>query len=163
VSTRFYVVGTPIDLSDVQRMTLNAIPHEDNLPSVGLCFTKDEMDELLSVLYAGEHYFHKQFFPTLLLVTGGHVGVLCDFMRIIVAHDVCPTSDQSNVSFQSYRGLKSSGERYTWDMLLKMVGSRQLFTALTGASVFTRGLPQDVRSECGHCRCIFLVSFVPAM
>ena len=69
-STRFYVVGTPIDLSDMQRVTLNAIPHEDNLPSVGLCFTKDEMDELVSVLYAGEHCFHEQFSRTLLLVTG---------------------------------------------------------------------------------------------
>ncbi len=145
-STRFYVVETPIDLNDMQRVTLKPIPHKDNLPSVGLHFTKDEMDELVSVLYAGGHYFHERFFRSLLLVTGGHPGALCDFMRIIVANDVCPTShfdDQSKFTFQSYRGLKSSGKLYTWETLLKMVGPRQLFTTLSGASVFTRGLPQD--------------------
>jgi len=145
-STRFYVVGTPIDLNDMQRVTLKAIPHKDNLPSVGLCFTKDEMDELVSVLYTEGHYFHEWFFRTLLLVTGGHPGLLCDILRIIVADDVCPTldlDDQSNFTFQSYRGLKSSGELYTWNTLLKMVEPRKLFTALSGASVFTRGLPRD--------------------
>jgi len=145
-STRFYVVGTPIDLNDMQRVTLKAIPHKDNLPSVGLCFTKDEMDELVSVLYTEGHYFHERFFRTLLLVTGGHPGLFCDIMRIIAADDVCPTldlDDQSNFTFQSYRGLKSSRQLYTWDRLLKMVEPRKLFTALSGASAFTRGLPRD--------------------
>jgi hypothetical protein len=92
-STRFYVAGTPIYLSDMQRVTLKAIPHKDNLPAVGLCFTKDEMDEMVSVLYDGGHHFHERFFRNLFLVTGGHAGALCDVMRIIVAEDVCPTSD----------------------------------------------------------------------
>ena len=145
-SMRFYVVGTPIYLNDMQRVTLKAIPHNDNLPSVGLRFTKDEMDELVSVLYPEGHYFHDQFFSTLWLVTGGHIGAICDFMRIIVAHDVCPTSDlddHSNFTVQSYRELKTSGELYTWDRLMKMVRPREFFMALSGASVFRRGLPDD--------------------
>jgi hypothetical protein len=77
-STRFYVAGTPIDLNDMQRVTLKPIPHKDNLPAVGLCFTKDEMAEMVSVLYAGGHYFHEWFFRSLFLVTGGHPGALCD-------------------------------------------------------------------------------------
>ena len=145
-STRFFLKGIPIDLNDMQRVTLNAIPYDDDLPPVGLRLTKDEMDELISVLCPdpGRHYFHDWFFRSLLLVTGGHVGAVCDFMRIIVVDDVCPTSNldnQSNFTFQSYHKLKSSGELYTWDTLLKMVGPRQLFMALSGASVFTRGLP----------------------
>jgi hypothetical protein len=98
--------GTLIDLNDMQRVTLKAIPYNDNLPPVGLCFTEDEMDELISVLCPGRHYFHERFFRSLLLATGGHVGALCDFMRIIVVCSASDLDDQSNFTFQCIPGTR---------------------------------------------------------
>ena len=50
------------------------------------------------------------------------------------------TDDLSIFTFQSYRGLKGTDEHYTWDVFLRMVGLRDLFTKLVNTTIFARGL-----------------------
>ncbi len=84
--------GTPIHLKDEQRVSLKAVAHGDHLPPVGLLFTRDELDELVSVFYPqSTHYFHESFFRLPFLLTGGHAGAVCEFLTIIAGHDVCRT------------------------------------------------------------------------
>jgi hypothetical protein len=47
-SSRFTIAGTPIVIEDAQRVTLRAIQHKDDLPPVGLFFTRMEFDDLVS-------------------------------------------------------------------------------------------------------------------
>lgn len=83
--------GTLITIMAPQRVTLRPISHDDGLPSVGLFFSQDEFDDLVSKHYPPEKYFFdSSFFDALLLVTGGHIGAISDFMEIITAHDVRP-------------------------------------------------------------------------
>lgn len=85
--------GTPIYWNDEQRVSLKAVAHDDLLPPVGLLFTWDELDELVSVFYPrSTHYFYESFFRLLFLLSGGHVGALCGLLTIITVHDVCRTS-----------------------------------------------------------------------
>jgi hypothetical protein len=90
-TSRINIKGTPITLVGPQRVTLRPISHDDGLPSVGLFFSRDEFDDLVSKHHLRQqHFFDSSFFHALLLVTGGHIGAIHDFMRIITAHDVGP-------------------------------------------------------------------------
>lgn len=88
-TSRFKIKGTPIRLNDMQRVTLRAIDHCDDLPAVGLLFSREEMDDLASVLYPHPyHYFDPSFFVSVFHITGGHVGAICDFLEVVAAHNV---------------------------------------------------------------------------
>ena len=87
-TTRYVTaIGTPIIIPDRQRVSLRHIQHGDNLPAVGLFFTRTEFDKLVSMLYP-ESSFDPSFFNTLFDITSGHVGAIIDFMKIILADDV---------------------------------------------------------------------------
>jgi hypothetical protein len=91
-TSHFKIAGTPLVVTDVQRVTLRAIQHEDMLPPVGLFFTQTEMDDLVSMLYPSQNYsFHASFFTRLFDLTQGHVGAIIDFIHIILAHSVGPS------------------------------------------------------------------------
>jgi hypothetical protein len=86
---RIEIKGTSITLVAHQRVTLRPISHDDGLPSVGLFFSQEEFDDLVSKRYPPEQYFFdSSFFDGLLLVTEGHIGAISDFIGIITAHDV---------------------------------------------------------------------------
>jgi hypothetical protein len=88
-SSRFIIAGTPIVIEDTQRVTLRAIQHKDDLPPVGLFFTRMEFHDLVSNLYPSREYcFDTSFFDAVFDLTEGHVGAIHDFVKIIVAHDV---------------------------------------------------------------------------
>ena len=88
-TTRYDIVqGTPIIIPDQQRVSLRHIEHGDNLPAVGLFFTRTEFDKLISTLYIPESSFDPSFLNTLFDITSGHVGAIIDFMRIVLADDV---------------------------------------------------------------------------
>ena len=89
----FEIQGTPIIIPDQQRVTLRAIRHDDNLPAAGLLFTRMEFNDLVSVMYPSSEYaFDISFFDSLFNVTEGHVGAIIDFIRVILADDVCRIS-----------------------------------------------------------------------
>jgi hypothetical protein len=80
---------TPFFVCDSQRVTLRPIDHGDGLDPVGLLFSRMEFDELVSKQFSSpEHYFHSSFFDAVFDLTGGHVGAIHDFVRIIMVHDV---------------------------------------------------------------------------
>jgi hypothetical protein len=79
----------PFSVSDTQRVTLRPIDHGDGLDPVGLLFSRMEFDELVSKQFSSpEHYFHSSFLDEVFNLSGGHVGAIHDFVRIIMAHDV---------------------------------------------------------------------------
>jgi len=78
-----------MDIMDAQRVTLRAVEHKDNLPPVGLFFTRMEFDDLVSKLYPSTEYrFDASFFNALFDLTEGHVGAIHGFMTIILGHEV---------------------------------------------------------------------------
>jgi hypothetical protein len=88
-SSRLIILGTPIDIMDAQRVTLRALQHKDDLPPVGLFFTRMEFDDLVSKLYPSTKYrFDTSFFNALFDLTEGHVGAIHGFMTIILGHEV---------------------------------------------------------------------------
>jgi hypothetical protein len=91
-TSRIHVGGAPFQLRGAQRVTLGAIDHKDDIPPVGLLFTREEVNDLVSVLIPQpESYFHSSFFDALFNVTKGHVGAIKDFVQIIMADDVGQT------------------------------------------------------------------------
>lgn len=52
---------------------LRANQHEDGLPSVGLFFSRVELDNLGSTVYSSKFSFDKSFFDELFDLTDGHV------------------------------------------------------------------------------------------
>ena len=92
-SSRITIAGFPIHLSDHQRVTLRAVQHDDNLPPVGLFFTRTEFNDLVSLRYPSANYpFHTSFLDRIFDITNGHVGAIVDFIGTILAHDVSPLS-----------------------------------------------------------------------
>jgi len=88
-SARISIVGTPIYITDVQRVTLRALQHQDGLPPVGLFFTRMEFTDLVSKLYPSTKYrFDASFFNALFDLTEGHAGAIHGFMTIILCHEV---------------------------------------------------------------------------
>lgn len=87
-SSRFKIQGSPIWLNDLQRVTLRAIDHDDGLPAVGLLFSQEEMDDLVSVLYQSCRYFDPSFFVSVFHVSAGHIGAICDFLKVVTADAV---------------------------------------------------------------------------
>jgi hypothetical protein len=84
-SSRFKIQGNPIWLNDSQRVTLRTIDHHDGLPAVGLFFSQEEMDDLVSVLWRSHHYFDPSFFVSVLHISAGHIGAICDFLKVVAA------------------------------------------------------------------------------
>ena len=84
------IEGTPILVSPTVRVSLLPTAHGDNLPAVGLLFTRAEFDELVSKQYpSSEYHFHPSFLDTVFGITEGHVGAMYSFLTIIVGSDVC--------------------------------------------------------------------------
>jgi hypothetical protein len=84
------IEGTPIFVADEARITLLPINHGDNLPAVGLFFTRTEFDELVSTQYSSpEYHFHLSFLDAVFDITEGHAGAICDVLKIILGYDVC--------------------------------------------------------------------------
>jgi hypothetical protein len=82
--------GTPLEWSDGQTMILRPLHHGDGLPPVGLLFSREEFDDLISKHYPSQgYYFDSSFFDSVFSLTGGHVGAVLGFMMAIVSHDVC--------------------------------------------------------------------------
>jgi len=86
-TSRFFIGESPILITKRQRVTLTAIPHDDDLPPVGLLLSEDEMAEFTSILYP-ENHFDPTFFEGLFAITGGHVGAASDLVRTIATHGV---------------------------------------------------------------------------
>ena len=87
---RVYKQGTPLEWSDGQTVTLRPLHHGDGLPPVGLLFSREEFDDLISRHYPSQlYYFDSSFFDSVFSLTGGHVGAVLGFMTAIVFHDVC--------------------------------------------------------------------------
>jgi hypothetical protein len=85
------IKGTTITMVASQRVTLRPIIHDDGLPSVGLFFSQEEFDDLVSKHFPPkQHFFDSSFFHAVFLVTGGHIGAIHDFIQIITDHDVGP-------------------------------------------------------------------------
>jgi hypothetical protein len=90
-SSRISFEGIPMLLNDRQRVTLRPIHHEDDLPPVGLFFSREEFDDLVSKRYpSSSYYFHSSFFDAVFDLNGGHIGAICDFVTIIAGHQVVP-------------------------------------------------------------------------
>ena len=90
-TSRIRIEGTPIRLVDLQRVTLHPINHEDDLPPVGLFFSRDEFDLLVSQKYSNPpHRFHSSFFDALYNLCGGHIGAIHDAVERIASHEVGP-------------------------------------------------------------------------
>ena len=88
-TSRMYVWGILIVIPDHQRVTLRHIDHKDDLPPVGLLFTRREFDDLVANDYpSSEYHFHSSFFDAIFNITNGHVGAFYVFIGIITAHDV---------------------------------------------------------------------------
>jgi hypothetical protein len=86
--SRITMLGTSIELVDSQRVTLRPIDHEDGLQPAGLLFSRIELDDLISRLCSGHHYFHQSFLDAIFDLTGGHVGAIYDLVKTITGDDV---------------------------------------------------------------------------
>ena len=74
-----------------QRVTLRHIDHKDDLPPVGLLFTRSEFDDLVAMQYPPPNFcFDLSFFDGVFGITNGHVGAIQCFINIVVADDVSP-------------------------------------------------------------------------
>ncbi len=84
-------VPTPILVADPQRVTLRHIDHEDDLPPVGLLFTRSEFNDLVEHYYSfPKSCFDSSFFDALFDVTNGHVGAIHDFIQMVISDGVSP-------------------------------------------------------------------------
>jgi hypothetical protein len=81
------VQGAPVVIPAQHRITLQPVKHDDDKPAVGLFFTKEEFNDLVKRNYS-KHCFDETFFAKLFEVTRGHIGAICDFIKIIEGHDV---------------------------------------------------------------------------
>ena len=89
-TSRVYTQGTPLEWANVQTVILRPLNHGDGLPPVGLLFSWEEFDDLISRLYPNqEYYFDSSFFDSVFSLTGGHVGAVLGFMAAIVSHHIC--------------------------------------------------------------------------
>jgi hypothetical protein len=149
-SSRILIRGTPIFVSDTQRVSLRPIDHDDGLGAVGLLFNRMELDGLVRKrLSSPDHYFDTSFFNKVFKITGGHVGAILDFVNIIAATTVrffMMSNTLPDIVSQSYRRLKGTGRSYTWNLFLAEVNPRDFIIRLeSSSSIFLRGLP--IKSE----------------
>jgi hypothetical protein len=63
------------------------IQYNHGIASVGLFFMRTEFDNLVAKLYP-RNCLDSSFLNNIFDLTGGHVGALCDFIKIIVTHNV---------------------------------------------------------------------------
>jgi hypothetical protein len=88
-TTRFTIRGRPMFVGDLQRVALRAVDHGDDLGAVGLLFSRMEFDDLVRKRFSSsEYYFHQSFLDAVFRHTGGHVGAIDDFVRIVASDDV---------------------------------------------------------------------------
>jgi hypothetical protein len=80
-------IPTPIMVADRLRVTLRHIDHEDDIPPVGLFFTRNEFNELVNY-YHSSKCFDSSFFDALFRITNGHVGAIHDFIQIVISDSV---------------------------------------------------------------------------
>jgi hypothetical protein len=86
-TTRLNIRGTPPYFTTEQRIMLQHVNHGKDFPVVGLFFTKEEFDDLVKRTYS-KYSFDETFFAKLFEVMEGHIGAICDFIRVIERHDV---------------------------------------------------------------------------
>jgi hypothetical protein len=79
--------GTPMDIPDDNRVSLQAVDHGDGIPAAGLLFTHEEFAEVVEKSYPSE-LFEQDFLDYVFRVTFGHAGAVADLLRIVTAHDV---------------------------------------------------------------------------
>jgi hypothetical protein len=96
-TSRVFEQGTPLEWAYGQTVILRPLHHSDRLPPVGLLFSREEFDDLISRHYPNlEFYFDSSFFDSVFSLTGGHVGAVLGFMTAIVSHEVCLPSTWKN-------------------------------------------------------------------
>ena len=77
----FTIEGTPMFVGDLQRVTLQAIDHNDGFGAVGLLFSPEEFNDLVHKQFSPpRYYFHQSFFDAIFHLTGGHAGAINDFV-----------------------------------------------------------------------------------
>jgi hypothetical protein len=124
-------IGTPIYVSDAQRVALRAIDFKDGLGAAGPLFSREEFNELVSKQFScSEHYFDSSFFDVVFEITGGHVGAIYDFVRAVAVTNVCFFYDVGTHYLTSYLSL--------------IVNSRVMAN-------FTRGRCFRIKSLCVAC------------
>jgi hypothetical protein len=90
MAVRLHIQGTPIFVTDLQRVSLCHIDHGDGFGAVGLFFSRMEFNNLVGKRFSSsEYYFHTSFFNEVFRLTGGHVGAIHNLVEIVAAHDVC--------------------------------------------------------------------------
>lgn len=86
-SSIILIQGTPVFIADEARITMLPMAHDD-LPPVGLFFNQAEFDELVQQYPSPEYHFHPSFLQTVFRITQGHVGAMCDVIKIVLSYDV---------------------------------------------------------------------------
>jgi len=95
------IAGTPIFIMDHQRITLCPTQYNDDLPSAGLLFTQPEFDDLVKKLYP-RNRFDETLLTHVFDLTRGHIGALCDFLKIILSHSVSALHVETSDHLTSY-------------------------------------------------------------
>jgi hypothetical protein len=90
-SPRISVPGMLIQWNNSQKVTLHPIDHGYGLPTIGLLFSREEFDDLISRQYPNpDYHFDSSFFDSVFDLTEGHVGAVLAFMTVVISHDVGP-------------------------------------------------------------------------
>jgi hypothetical protein len=90
LTSLLHIQGTPIFVTDLQRVSLRHIDHGDGFGAVGLFFSRMEFNNLVGKRFSSSEYcFHTSFFDVVFRLTGDHVGAIHDLVEIVTAHDVC--------------------------------------------------------------------------
>lgn len=87
-SSHIDITGTPIVVDPVARVSLRLIAHNDNLPAVGLLFSRAEFDELVLKQYP-LYQLDSSFLDMVFKISEGHVGAMDSILSIILGSDVC--------------------------------------------------------------------------
>ena len=78
--------NTPWSVGDLQRVTLH---RGDGPGAVGLLFTRAEFNDFINKRFPSPEFrFHPTFYDSVFDITGGHVGAICGFLGVIIAHSV---------------------------------------------------------------------------
>jgi hypothetical protein len=81
-------IGATVVVTDWQRVTLRQTDL-DGLGSVGLLLSQTEFDDFVRTRFAPTLYhFDTSFLKFIFEATGGHVGAIHDFLKVVADHDV---------------------------------------------------------------------------
>ena len=136
-------VPAPYSLFLNQVVGLHKIDHGDGV-GAGLLLTEAEFLDFVEKRFIG-HCFDNQFLLGIYDLTSGHVGACEDVLDVIQTDSVsytCLECYTTNAMPQSYRGLKGTKDLYTPNLFTESIEVANLFRALSGKSIFSRGLPK---------------------